>query len=55
MQEPTIVFMRSPEGELKEVTVTDPHKDIVPLMVTGYHQVQAAEIAAAPEETKLDG
>jgi len=52
MQQPTIVFMRSPEGELKEVAVTDPHKDLVPLMILGYHQVQVAEIPAAPEETK---
>jgi hypothetical protein len=52
MQQPTIVFMRSPEGELKEVTVIDPNQDLVPLMVAGYHQVQVAEMPSAPEEKK---
>ena len=50
MQQPTIVFMRSPEGELKGITVTDPHKDIVSLMLIGYHQVQVAEVPTAPKE-----
>jgi hypothetical protein len=37
--QPTIVFLKSPTGEVKEITVTDPSKDLVPLMSQGYHQV----------------
>ena len=43
----TVVFMRSPEGDVKEVTVTDPNKDLVPLMVAGYCQVFVDEHAPA--------
>ena len=37
--QPTVVFMESPAGDVKEVSVTDPNKDLVPLMVAGYRQV----------------
>jgi hypothetical protein len=29
--QPTVVFMESPAGDVKEVSVTDPNKDLVPL------------------------
>jgi hypothetical protein len=47
----TTVFMESPAGEVKEISVTDPNKDIVPLMVAGYHQVFIDEHAPAPAAT----
>ena len=31
------IFMESPAGDVKEVVVTDPNKDLVPLMVAGWH------------------
>ena len=34
------IFMESPAGDVKEVVVNDPNKDLVPLMVAGWHQVQ---------------
>lgn len=37
------IFMESPAGDVKEVVVTDPNKDLVPLMVAGWHQVQIQE------------
>ena len=37
------IFMESPAGDGKEVVVTDPNKDLVPLMVAGWHQVQVQE------------
>lgn len=39
----TKIFMESPAGDVKEVVVTDPNKDLVPLMVAGWHQVQIHE------------
>ena len=44
----TVVFMESPAGDVKEVSVTDPNKDLVPLMVAGYRQVFIDEHAPAP-------
>jgi hypothetical protein len=46
--------MKSPTGDVKEVTVTDPRKDLVPLMVRGYHQVFVEEktTPAHPAEEK---
>lgn len=46
--QPTIVFMESPTGEVKEVSVTDPNKDLVPLMVAGYRQVFVDNHPPAP-------
>ena len=46
--QPTIVLMESPTGDVKEVSVTDPNKDLVPLMVAGYHQVFIDEHAPVP-------
>ena len=40
---PSTVFMESPAGDVKEVAVTDPAKDLIPLMVAGWHQVQMQE------------
>lgn len=40
------IFMESPAGDVKEVVVTDPNKDLVPLMVAGWHQVQIQEPVA---------
>jgi len=37
------IFMESPAGDVKEIVVTDPSKDLVPLMVAGWHQVQIQE------------
>ena len=37
------IFMESPAGDVKEVVVTDPNKDLVPLMVAGWHQVRLQE------------
>ena len=37
------IFMESPAGDVKEIVVTDPNKDLVPLMVAGWHQVQIQE------------
>ena len=43
---PSTVFMESPAGDVREVAVTDPAKDLVPLMVAGWHQVQMQEPVA---------
>ena len=43
MQSETKVVLESPTGDVKEVVVTDPMKDLVPLMVAGYHQVKIQE------------
>jgi hypothetical protein len=40
--------MESPAGDVKEVSVTDPNKDLVPLMVAGYHQVFVDNHPPAP-------
>jgi len=40
------IFMESPAGDVKEVVVNDPNKDLVPLMVAGWHQVQIQEPVA---------
>ena len=37
------IFMESPAGDVKEVVVNDPNKDLVPLMVAGWHQVRLQE------------
>ena len=37
------IFMESPAGDVKEVVVTDPNKDLVPLTVAGGHQVRLQE------------
>ena len=42
------IFMESPAGDVKEVVVTDPNKDLVPLMVAGWHQVQIQEPVTQP-------
>jgi len=52
------VFMRSPEGEVKEVEATV--EKLTPLMVAGWHQVPAPVVAnqkpvVAAEEEKLHG
>ena len=51
------VFMRSPEGEVKEVEATG--EKLTPLMVAGWHQVPATAAAQKPvvaaEEEKLHG
>jgi hypothetical protein len=52
------VFMRSPEGEVKEVEATA--EKLTPLMVAGWHQVPAPAAAnqkpvVAAEEEKLHG
>ena len=52
------VFMRSPEGEVKEVEATS--EKLTPLMVAGWHQVPAPVAASqkpvvAAEEEKLHG
>ena len=51
------VFMRSPEGEVKEVEATV--EKLTPLMVAGWHQVPAPAAAQKPvvaaEEEKLHG
>jgi hypothetical protein len=50
------IFMESPAGDVKEVVVTDPNKDLVPLMVAGWHQVKLQEpvghepVTQAPHE-----
>jgi hypothetical protein len=41
------IFMESPAGDVKEVVVNDPNKDLVPLMVAGWHQVQIQEPVGA--------
>ena len=46
--QPTIVLMESPTGDVKEVSVTDPNKDLVHLMVAGYHQVFVDNHPPAP-------
>ena len=33
------VFMKSPAGDMKEVVVSDPNRDLVPLMALGWRQV----------------
>ena len=43
MQPETKVFLESPSGDVKEVVVTDPMKDLIPLMAAGYHQVKIQE------------
>jgi hypothetical protein len=43
MEQNPVVTLRSPSGETKEVVVTDPRKDLVPLMAQGYHQVRVPE------------
>jgi len=40
------VFMRSPEGEVKEVEATT--EKLTPLMVAGWHQVPAPAAAQKP-------
>jgi hypothetical protein len=40
--------MESPAGDVKEVVVNDPNKDLVPLMVAGWHQVQIQEPVTQP-------
>ena len=51
------VFMRSPEGEVKEVEATV--EKLTPLMVAGWHQVPAPAAAQKPvvaaEEEKQHG
>ena len=42
------IFMESPAGDVKEVVVNDPNKDLVPLMVAGWHQVQIQEPVKQP-------
>ena len=42
------IFMESPAGDVKEVVVNDPNKDLVPLMVAGWHQVQIQEPVTLP-------
>ena len=42
------IFMESPAGDVKEVVVNDPNKDLVPLMVEGWHQVQIQEPVTQP-------
>jgi hypothetical protein len=37
------VFMESPSGDVKEIEVSDPNRDLIPLMVGGWHQVQVQE------------
>jgi hypothetical protein len=49
------VFMESPSGDVKEVLVTDPRKDLVPLMVQGYHQVQIQEPHQPAQEVNHHG
>jgi hypothetical protein len=47
--------MESPAGDVKEVVVTDPARDLVPLMVAGWHQVQMQEPVAhqpAPAQSR---
>ena len=50
------IFMESPAGDVKEIVVTDPNKDLVPLMVAGWHQVEIQEpvtqqtVAQAPHQ-----
>jgi hypothetical protein len=52
----TKVFLKSPAGDVTEVSVSDPKKDLVPLMVQGYRQVflddhpPAAAPAVAPHQ-----
>ena len=45
------IFMESPAGDVKEVVVTDPNKDLVPLMVAGWHQVRSRNRSARTGHT----
>jgi hypothetical protein len=55
MQSETKVFLESPSGDVKEVVVTDPMKDLVPLMAAGWHQVKIQEPRQQAEEGTHDG
>jgi hypothetical protein len=55
MQSETKVFLESPTGDLKEVVVIDPMKDLIPLMAAGYHQVKIQEPRQQAEEATHDG
>jgi hypothetical protein len=55
MQSETKVFLESPSGDVKEVVVTDPMKDLVPLMAAGWHQVKIQEPHQQAEESAHDG
>ena len=53
--QPFKVFLESPSGDVKEILVTDPRRDLIPLMVEGYHQVQIQEPHQPAQEVNHDG
>jgi hypothetical protein len=55
MQSEAKVVMESPAGDVKEVVVTDPMKDLIPLMAAGYHQVKILEPRQPAQEGNSDG
>jgi len=53
--QPAKVFLESPSGDVKEILVTDPRKDLIPSMVQGYHQVQIQEPHPPAQEESHHG